>query len=267
MKKTFLLMTAMLLAVGSANAVDWQPVDTNIPNFSMYIDKDSISNVNSNECVYAIRYQIATKPEQVAYLKSDAKKNYIGIINAGNFEEDAYKPKAVFYNAHVFMKPVNGDSFLNFAHNYAINTLSDRTIAEAKTNAFTPDSFAITSSQADGNIKNVSYEIKLAPKRVTNATNLKEYVEETAGFINENWAPPKSGRNTQAILIVQIGTDGSLLNYKFAKPSGDSVMDRSIIAAVEKSIPFAGYSKLVDSTDSLNFQFVFDYKWFKKSVM
>lgn len=264
MKKSFLLLTTMFLTIGSANAVDWQPVDTNIPNFSMYIDKDSISNVSSNECVYAIRYQIAAKPEQVAYLKSDAKKNYIGVINAGDFEEGNYKPKAVFYNAHVFMKPVNGDSFLNFAHHYAINTLADRTIAEAKTNAFTPDSFA--APQTDSNIKNVSYEIKLAPQRVTKATNLKEYVEETANLINENWAPPKSGRNTQAILIVQIGTDGSLLNYKFAKPSGDATMDHSIIAAVEKTVPYAGYSKLVDSADSLNFQFVFDYKWFQKSV-
>ena len=85
-------------------------------------------------------------------------------------------------------------------------------------------------------------------------------------MINANWAPPKSGRNTQAILIVQIGTDGSLLNYKFAKPSGNATMDHSIIAAVEKTVPYAGYSKLVDSTDSLNFQFVFDYKWFTKSV-
>ena len=264
MKKSFLLLAIMFLAIGSANAVDWRPIDTNIPNFSMYIDKDSINNVNSNECVYAIRYQIAEKPEQVAYLKSDAKKNYIGVINSGNFEENNYKPKVIFYNAHVFMKPVNGDSFLNFAHHYAINILADRTIAEAKKNAFTPDSFA--ASQIDNNTINVSYETKLTPQRVTNATNLKEYVEETANLINENWTPPKSGRNTQAILIVQIGTDGSLLNYKFAKPSGDATMEHSIIAAVEKTVPYAGYAKLVDNTDSLNFQFVFDYKWFQKSV-
>ena len=171
MKKDFLLLATLLLAIGSANATDWQPVDTNIPNFNMYIDMDSISNVSSNECVYAIRYQVANKPEQIAYLKSDAKKNYIGVINAGDFEESNYKPKAVFYNAHAFMKPVNSDSFLNFAHHYAINTLADRTIAEAKTNAFTPDSFAMTNSKTDKNIKNVSYGIKRVPQKVTTATN------------------------------------------------------------------------------------------------
>lgn len=266
MKKSFLLLATMLLVVGSANAVDWQPVDTNIPNFSMYIDKDSISSVNSNECVYAVRYQIASKPEQVAYLKSDAKKNYIGVVNAGAYEESNYKPKAVFYNAHVFMKPV-GDSFLNFAHHYAINTLADKNIARVNKDAFTPDTPELTNLQLNENTKNISYEIKLAPQKVTSATNLKEYVEETAGLINENWAPPVSGRNTQAILIVQIGTDGSLLNYKFAKPSGDVTMDRSIITAVEKTVPYAGFSKLVNDEDNLNFQFVFDYKWFKKSVM
>ena len=44
-------------------------------------------------------------------------------------------------------------------------------------------------------------------------------------------------------------------------------MDRSIITAVEKTVPYAGFSKLVNDEDNLNFQFVFDHKLIRKSVM
>ena len=272
MKKTLLLLMAMLMTTACAKAVDWQSVDTNIPNLNLYIDKDSITNVNANECVYAIRFQSGTKPEQVAYLKSNLSNNHIGVINAGDYEENSYKPKAVFYNAHVFMKPVDGDSFLNFAHNYAINTLSNKVLAKAQKNAFTPetpqtDLVLREKALPNTNVTNTAYEIKLIPQKETNATDLKGYVAEAAELINANWAPPKSGRKTQAILIVQIGADGSLRNYKFAKSSGDKMTDRSILSAVEKAVPYASYSKITGNTDTVNFQFVFDYKYFRKTVM
>ena len=152
------------------------------------------------------------------------------------------------------MKPVKGDSFLNFAHTYAINTVADRALAKARSNnEFEQSAFSTTSNYSNSNIKNVAY--------------LGEYVAETANLINSNWVPPQSGRNTQAILITQIGADGSLQNYKFAKPSGDIATDRSIISAVEKTIPFARFPKMADDADTLNFQFVFDHKLIRKSVM
>lgn len=268
MKKTFLLIMALLTATTCANAVNWQTVETNIPNFNLYIDQDSISNINANECVYAIRFQSGNKPEQVAYLKSNSSNNYIGVINAGDFEESSYKPKAVFYNAHVFMKPVNGDSFLNFAHTYAINTVADRALAKARSNnEFEQSAFSTASNYSNSNVRNVAYTVKLPSQRQSSATNLGEYVAETANLINANWTPPQSGRNTQAILITQIGADGSLQNYKFAKPSGDIATDRSIISAVEKTIPFARFPKMAGDADTLNFQFVFDHKLIRKSVM
>mgnify|MGYP004672952151 CR=1 FL=1 len=276
MKKTFLLLMAMFMTMTCAKAVDWQPVDTNIPNLNLYIDKDSITNVNATECIYAIRFQSGTKPEQVAYLKSNLSTNHIGVINASDYDENLYKPKIVFYNAHVFMKPINGDSFLNFANNYAIKTLAEKTLAKAQTktqkNAFTPekpqaDLVLREKALPNTDITNTDYEIKLIPQKETKATDLKSYVAEAAELINANWTPPKSGRKTQAILIVQIGPDGSLRNYKFAKSSGDKVTDRSILSAVEKTVPFADYSKITGNTTTLKFQFVFDYKYFKKSVM
>ena len=273
MKKIFLLLITMLIATTCAKAVDWQPISTNIPNFDLYIDKDSISHINADECLYAIKYKSYNKPEQVAYLKSNSSNNYIGVINAGDFDENKYKPKAVFYNAHVFMKPINGDSFLLFAHNYAVNIVSDKTLAQAQKNEFTPPNVEqINLTEKTFNIENsnnidVSYEIKLVPQKQSLAKSLKEYVEETANLIKDNWTPPISKKGMQAILIVQIGPDGSLQNYKFAKSSGNKTTDNSIINAIEKVVPYAGYSKITGNSESLILQFVFDNKLFKKSVI
>ena len=48
MKKTFLLLIAILATTTCANAVNWQPIDTDIPNFSLYIDTDTINNITDN---------------------------------------------------------------------------------------------------------------------------------------------------------------------------------------------------------------------------
>lgn len=260
MKKTFLLLIAILATTTCANAVNWQPIDTDIPNFSLYIDTDTINNMTSDKSIYyAIKYQSGFNPEQVAYVKSTIKNNYIGIINNGDYNINTYKPKAVFTNAHVFMKPVNGDSFLNFAHNYVVNTVTEQLAVQNQK--------AKVANNDDSNIKNISYEIKKVPQKPTSATTLKEYVSEAAKLINANWVPPKSGKNTQAILIVQIGNDGSLQNYKFAKSTGNEEADRAIISAIEQTVPYNKFPKVDENEDGLNFQFVFNQKLFKKSVM
>ncbi len=259
MKKTFLLLMAILATTTCANAVNWQPIDTDIPNFNLYVDTDTISSISDKECIYAIKYQSGFNPEQVAYVKSTLKNNYIGIINNGDYDINNYKPKAVFANAHVFMKPVNGDSFLNFAHNYVVNTVNDRLAVQTQSTK--------VANNDDSNIKNISYEIKKVPQKPTSATTLKEYVSEAAELINANWVPPKSGKNTQAILIVQVGADGSLQNYKFAKSTGNEAADRAIISAVEQTVPYNKFPKVAGDEESLNFQFVFNQKLFRKSVM
>jgi len=61
-----------------------------------------------------------------------------------------------------------------------------------------------------------------------------------------------------------LGQDGSLQNYKMLKRSGDDTTDRSIISAVEMSVPLLNpprgmgiYSDIV---------YTFNYKLVKKSV-
>ena len=68
-------------------------------------------------------------------------------------------------------------------------------------------------------------------------------------------------------MIVQIGNDGSLENYKFAKSTGNEEADRAIISAIEQTVPYNKFPKVDENEDSLNFQFVFNQKLFKKSVM
>ena len=285
MKKFFLLFVAVLMTMTCANAVDWQPIDTKLPNFSLYLDNDSVRNVGGNEWVYAIKYQSGNKPEQVVYLKSDYTKNYIGIISKGDYSSNTYRPSGILCNTHVFMKPLNKNSFLNYTHVYIIETVADKELAYARAraqarantseianvnaNIFTPEKNAnfVNNQQVKPEFKNVSYNMKLTSKEYTNTKNLKKYVSETAQKIDENWFPPSSGRNKQAIIIVEIGADGGLLNYKFAKSSGDVAMDRSIITAIEKTVPYTSFSEFAEQTDSLSFQFVFDYKLLKKSVM
>ena len=111
MKKIFLLCMLLLMSYTATYAIDWQPVDTNSANLNLYVDRDSVKNVNPDEYVYAIKYRVASKPEQVAYIKSSFNNNYMGIIQTGLFDESEYRPQAVFANPRAFMKPVNKDSF------------------------------------------------------------------------------------------------------------------------------------------------------------
>ena len=95
----------------------------------------------------------------------------------------------------------------------------------------------------------------------------KEYVASVCKELDNNWTPPASGRKTQAILIVTIGSDGSLYEYHFAKSSGDEATDRSIVSAVKQTVPFPKFGSMNKNVKNFNFQFVFNYGIFKKSVI
>ena len=124
MKKFFFILSMFLLSAIPACAVDWQIVETNIPNFNLYIDVDSIKQLKDQQYVYAIKYNYSEKIPKVAYLKSDLRSNYIGIIQAEDFDAVSYHPTAVFATPHVFMKPINDNSFLTFTHNYLSDILA-----------------------------------------------------------------------------------------------------------------------------------------------
>lgn len=243
--KKLLLSVALLMAVLPACAVNWEMIDTDIPNLDLYIDTDSIIYANDSECYYAIKYKEGDKPEKYAYLKSNSKTDYIGVISTGATAVDAYKPQVVFNNPHVFMKPVSANSFLSYAHEYSTTRQSDEIASRT------------APSLRDDAIKPVGY-------RMTN--DLRKYAQETAMTLENNWNPPSSGRNTQAVMIVTIGVDGSLQNYKFEKSSGDEGTDRSIISAVEKSVPYMSFPRQANCDNPINLKFAFDYSLFKKSV-
>lgn len=275
MKKKVLLIASLLLITGvRAFGADWQPIDANIPNFSIDIDRDSVNFVKENECVYAIRFRSTDKQEKVVYLKSNFDKNYLGVIQALDYNSKNYNPAVYLTSPHVFMKPVNGDSFLAIAHNYVASIADKNTqLAQNSNNMIQYQGKLPTVSSGDsGNIanpgKNVSFIKVLSPNQKENsAKNIDEYVSITAKQLYENWNPPKSGRNTQAIVIISINPDGSIKNYHFAKSSGDDAMDRSILVALKKNVPFDKFPHIVKNMSSLDFQFVFDYKYLRKSVI
>ena len=286
MKKLFLLLIFLSATVLSAKAVDWVPVDTDLSTFYLYIDMDTVKNINPNEYLYAIKFQSKQNPEKVVFIKSNLKNNYIGVIKAEEFDENNYYPKAVFTNAHVFMKPVESDSFLSYAHNYLVslysdnkkennsdNVLKDAFVPEAdKNNKMVEVQKSEVAKSDDNSVKLQKHNIiakktLLKTQSVSAASNLEDYVSEISCLLNDNWQPPKSGQNTQTIVILTIGNDGSLQKYDIAKSSGDEATDRSIISAAEKSVPYAKFSGIKKDADNIKLQFVFEYKKFKKSVI
>ncbi len=257
MKKIFLVLLTFIMSAISAHAANWQPIDTNIPNFTLYMDKDSVKWLNGNDCVYAIKYRSGNEPLKIAYIKSSLFDNYIGIIQAGTYEEENYRPTAVLSDPHVFMKPLKEESFLVYAHRYAMG-MSRQTETLA---------FGDGAEEKEVNIKSISYKAKTPVlQSETVPENLKDYVEQVSAELNKNWNPPKSARNTQAIVIINMGADGSLNNYKFAKSSGDDLNDRSVISAIEQTVPFPKFPVNGKNQKSFNFQFVFDYGKIFKSV-
>lgn len=267
MKKIFFLLATLLMSMLPACAVNWQAVDTNIPNFNLYIDVDSIKGISDQEFLYAIKYNVDGKPEKVAFIKSDLSDNYIGVIEAGDFEEENYRPAAVFATPHVFMKLIDDDSFLTFTHKY-LASMSDNEFRANSSDIANDGSIPVLSngdqSGQESNTKNVSYKSSgqnIAPVK------MQEYVSSVCSILKQNWNPPKSGRNSQAIVIITIGEDGGLYEYHFAQSSKDEATDRSIISAIKRTVPYPSLQNVSKNSKTYNFQFLFDYKLFRKSVI
>lgn len=269
--KKFFVISALLLSSVCAQAADWQWMDSNIQGLDLYLDRESVKYVNGSDILYAIRYGYQGKPQKVAYLKTDASKNYIGVIASEEFSEETYRPKVILSNPHVFMKPVKTDSFLFVPHRYLI-TVRDRKIKQAYDEV---KSIAVIQPQTtsrvelrdkDESVIPASYKTASEQKDLGVAT-IKEYISALRTELENNWRPPKSGKETQTIIIIAVGSDGSLKNYKFAQTSGDADTDRSVLSAVERTVPFPKFPNLGKPVNYLNFQFIFDYGKVKKSVL
>lgn len=269
MKKKIFILTALLISGLCANAMNWQPVNTYINGIDLYIDTDSIQKINNDECLYAIKYSVNGNPEKIAYIKSNSKTNYAGIINSGDYEIEKYRPIAVFADPRVYMKPINKNSFLLNAHEYAIAAANGNTYARHQ-DAFTANEYAATYSYNEKPILRddlqVAYNQAKTQELLTPA-QLQEYVIRTCKYLEANWNPPVSGRGTRAIILLTIGKDGSLIDYNFKEASGDNVTDRSIITAVERTVPYPKFPEIAKNAYSLDFQFVFEHDLIKKSVV
>ena len=260
MKKNFILLTALLAGL-SVQAANWQPIETFVPSTSVYIDEDSVRIINNNEYLYAIRYKVGDAEEKVAYIKSDSKTGYLGIIYSTDYDDTNYKPKAIFANPHVYMKPINSNSFLNDVNKYAISVVNGTRIAGTQNAVYT------SSKPALRNDVNVSYNGSRNSKDILTPAQLEEYVVKTCKILEANWTPPASGHGSRAVIILTIGADGSLLNYNFKETSGDNITDRSILSAVEKTVPYPKFPEVAKGVYSLDFQFVFEHDLLKKSVV
>ena len=264
MKKSILLITVMLLTGLCAGAVDWQPVRTSAIDTEVYIDLDSIRYNDNNECLYAIKYRAGNQPEKIAYLKSDFKNDYIGIIRTGDID-DKYRPNLNLNNPHVLMKSVNKNSFLNDVQKYAM-LISSNSVAAEKANFDKTEFPAVYTSEKPMLRDNllVASRTQIAP--VTNEY-IQAYIAQTSNKIEQNWRPPVSTRGTRTIVILTIGADGSLLNCNIVEPSGDNNIDNSIITAIEKSVPYDKLPDIGEDVYSMDFRFVFEHDFLKKSVV
>lgn len=272
--KKFMVLSALLLSSVCAQAADWQWMNSNFQDFDIYLDRDSVKYVNGSDILYAIRYGYQGKPQKVAYLKTDASKNYIGVIASEEYSEKTYRPKTILANPYVFMKPVNTDSFLFVPHRYLI-TVRDKKIQQAyddvrRSAAISQPQEQVTSRieirDKDENIVPASYKAVPEQKDI-GVTTINDYISALRTELDNNWRPPKSGKDTKTIIIIAVGSDGSLRNYKFAQSSGDADTDRSVLSAVEKTVPFPKFPNLGKPVNYLNFQFIFDYGKVKKSVL
>lgn len=256
MKKFILLFSVMLMSGLCANAANWQPLYTIFPNLNLYVDNDSIKQLNDEECYYAVKYSINNEPEQVSYLKSNVRTNYIGVIRTDDFIEENYRPNAVFANPHVFMKPLQKNSFLNTAHNYIVSVMPSMKIAASGDGSELP----AVSRHTPGKNTLVSYSANFNQ-------DIQSYVATTCELLNSNWNAPASGYNTVGIAKVTIGADGSLVDCSLLESSGDETTDRSIISAIEKTVPYPKFPSSAGPTRSLDFQFVFDKDLVRQTVV
>lgn len=251
--KKFLLFSALLISIVPVFGADWQFIDTENPNINMFIDKDSIRQTGSQEFIYAVRYQIGTEDEKVVYLKSDYVKNYQGIITSQNYDESKYNPSKVLSSYHVFMKPVEETSMISFAHKYAgvdMKVAQEQNPSEVQSSVYTG---------TKGNIIPTAYQ-------QTTVASVDLYVKNVLDKIQQNWNPPKSGRHSLAKIVLTIDANGSLLNYRFSKLSGDKAADRSIISAIEKSVPFEMFPLIGKKVNNVNIKIDFKYGFIRKSV-
>ena len=81
-------------------------------------------------------------------------------------------------------------------------------------------SFDVSIKSCDTSPVSLYVSYKSSDQNIT-PVKMQEYVSSVCSNLKQNWNPPKSGRNSQAIVIITIGEDGGLYEYHFAQSSKD----------------------------------------------
>ena len=89
------------------------------------------------------------------------------------------------------------------------------------------------------------------------------YAANIEQSIRDNWHPPRTGRVAKATVAFSIARTGQLSNLRITHSSGSTQVDKSVLAAVTRSVPFSPFPpKCI--VNRANIQFDFDYRVFKK---
>ncbi len=247
MKRFIVIIAALLFSNVAAQAIDWQPLDTQTSNLTMYIDVDSIKySEKSKDFFYAVRYTKHPRPEQVLYVKSDLYRDYAGIIRVDDYDYQTYKPRTMFRTSHVFMKPIEDIAFLYPAHEFVASVYID-------------ENEPLTLKKIDNIIGNEKQKYKS-----TRIARLRNYIKSVDKKLDNNWNPPKVASTQKIVVNININADGSLNDYQFVTISNDEMLKRSIISAIEQTVPFKDLKSL--DKDNLFIQITFKRGKHSKNV-
>lgn len=92
------------------------------------------------------------------------------------------------------------------------------------------------------------------------STALRIYQMEVEFLIKSNWNYPDelaSRKDIEAIVVLKVKNDGTVLDTDFDKPSGNNAFDQSVLKAIEKSKP--QIPPLPEGYNKRNEEFVFNF--------
>lgn len=83
-----------------------------------------------------------------------------------------------------------------------------------------------------------SQSVRAGNQASSGGISMRIYQMEVETKIRSNWAYPvalQSEKNLEAVVLVKVKKDGTILTYELAKRSNNTIFDQSVIKAIEKS--------------------------------
>ncbi len=98
-------------------------------------------------------------------------------------------------------------------------------------------------------------------KNEKNCVNFKPYMNNLEKQIKLNWKPPRFSESKRVVAFFKIQKDGTLVEPKIYKSSGNQNYDQKALAAIYASSPFKPLPQNFNGS-SVDIQFTFDYNIF-----